>query len=140
MKCMMCDEQAYWLRSTQFAGDHPFCDLHALMEEDFGENDSYSFWKEIEMKKKMYLVETVSMFRMRYVVEANEATHAEDEVVCNQGELEEFSQKHIDECITSTREISEEEYLRVFNEDNGYLASWSDEQKKKFINTIDYTK
>jgi len=48
MKCLCCDENARWLRCTQFAGDHPFCDLHALMEEDFGESDSYSYWNELK--------------------------------------------------------------------------------------------
>lgn len=47
-KCMMCDEPATWLRCTQFAGDHPFCDLHALMQEDFGESDSYEYWIEVD--------------------------------------------------------------------------------------------
>jgi hypothetical protein len=90
------------------------------------------------MEKKLYLVETVSMFRMRYVVEAKEAEHANDEVVCNLGDLREFSQQHIDENIFTTREISKDEYMRLFAEDNDYLESWSDEQKKQFINVIDY--
>lgn len=92
------------------------------------------------MDKKLYLVETVSIFRMRYVVEAKEAGHAEDEVVCNTGDLTEFSQKHVDECITSTRELTEEEYIKVFDQDNDYLNSWDIEQKKRFINKIDYEK
>lgn len=87
---------------------------------------------------KKYLVETVSFFRHRYVVEAKESEHADDEVVCNDGNLKEFSQKHIDECITSTRELSDDEYIRLFNEDNDYLKSWTDEQKFNFINVIDY--
>jgi len=84
------------------------------------------------------LVETVSMFRMRYVIEAKDPTHAEDEVVCNTGDLAEFSQKHIDECITSTRELTQEEYIKLFDVDNDYLASWQQEQKFKMINKIDY--
>lgn len=97
------------------------------------------------MKKKLYLVETVSIFRMRYVVEAKEAEHANDEVVMNVSgkydeNFQEFSQHHVDESITSTREISEEEYLKLFDEDNDYLASWNDKQKKQFINKIDYDK
>ncbi len=40
----MCDEPAVWIRHTQFAGDHPFCEDHAKMEEDFGVNDSYAYW------------------------------------------------------------------------------------------------
>ena len=45
--CMMCDKPAVWIRSTQFAGDHPFCDEHAKAEKGFGENDSYEFWYKV---------------------------------------------------------------------------------------------
>ena len=87
---------------------------------------------------KKYLVETVSIFRMRYVVEAKDSIHADDEVVCNNGDLNEFSQKHIDECITSTRELSDDDYIKLFDEDNDYLKSWTKEQKFGFVNVIDY--
>jgi hypothetical protein len=92
------------------------------------------------MGKKLYLVETVSMFRMRYVVEAREEGHAMDEVVCEMGnhEFEEFSQKHIDEVIVSTRELSATDYMNLFDKDNDYLASWTDQEKMKLINTITY--
>lgn len=90
------------------------------------------------MEKKLYLVETVSMFRMRYVIEAKESEHAADEVTCNTGDLKEFSQQHIAENIVSVWELSKEEYNRLFAEDNDYLESWSDEQKNSFINRIDY--
>lgn len=43
-KCMMCDKDAVYVRSTQFAGDHPFCEEHAKMETDFGQSDSYTYW------------------------------------------------------------------------------------------------
>lgn len=87
-----------------------------------------------------YLVETVSIFRMRYVVEANNASDAKDEVTMNDGNLREFSQHHVDELITSTREIDQTEYLRMFDEDNDYLKDWDEQQKLNFINVIDYTK
>ncbi len=88
-----------------------------------------------------YLVETISMFRMRYVVEAEAPEHATDEVVMNHnGELSEFSQKHIDEVITSVREIDRAEYLRLFDEDNSYLAGWDEDSKLQYVNVIDYTK
>jgi hypothetical protein len=48
MNCLVCDEPAVWVRSTQFAGEHPYCLKHAEEEEDFGENDSYKFWYEIK--------------------------------------------------------------------------------------------
>jgi len=141
LQCMNCYEDARWERTTQFAGDHPFCDLHALMEEDFGKADSYTYWNEVkEMEKKLYLVETVSMFRMRYVVEAREEGHAMDEVVCEMGnhEFQEFSQKHVDEVIVSTRELSATDYMNLFDTDNDYLKSWTNKDKMKFINTIKY--
>jgi hypothetical protein len=88
-----------------------------------------------------YLVETVSVFRMRYVVKAKSAEHASDEVVMNIGntEFKEFSQHHIDESISYTRKMTKEEVLELCDEDNDYLMSWSDEQKlKNLTNTIDY--
>lgn len=87
-----------------------------------------------------YLVETISVFRMRYVVEGNNASDAKDEVTMNDGNLREFSQHHVDELITSTREIDQTEYLRMFDEDNDYLKDWDEQQKLNFINVIDYTK
>lgn len=88
-----------------------------------------------------YLVETVSIFRMRYVVEANNASDAKDEVTMSVGEdFKEFSQLHLDEMISSTREIDQAEYLRMFDEDNVYLKDWTEEQKLDFINVIDYDK
>lgn len=85
-----------------------------------------------------YLVETISVFRMRYVVEAQCAEHAADEVTMNDSKLSEFSQLHIDEMITSTREINTEEYLRIFDEDNVYLRNWDNLQKLSSINVVDY--
>lgn len=87
------------------------------------------------------MVETISMFRMRYVIEADNAEHAKDEVTMNNdGNLREFSQYHVDEVITSAREIDREEYLRMFNEDNEYLQDWDEDQKLDFINVVDYNK
>lgn len=97
----------------------------------------------VVMKKfetELVLVETVSMFRMRYVVEVpkGKKEYAADTVVTGKDtdniEIAELSQHHIDEVITSTRVIDRQEYLRVFNEDNDYLQSWTDEQKLRWVN------
>jgi len=92
------------------------------------------------MEKKLYLVETVSMFRLRYVVEAYEEEHAHDEVVCRRGDTDfrEFSQEHLDEVIVSSRKLSAIDYMDLFDKDNHYLSSWSDQDKMAFINTIEY--
>ena len=91
-------------------------------------------WSLRKMEKELVLVECISTFRMRYVVEVPKGKKewAMDTVVMN--EAEELSQEHLGEQIVSHRVIDEEEYLRVFNEDNAYLSSWDNEQKLRFIN------
>ncbi len=92
------------------------------------------------IEKKLYLVEVVSTFRIRYVVEARSEEHAMDEVTMEEAnsEFEEFSQEHIGTQIFGSREMTEEQYFELFDKDNGYLKTWDVEQKKRFINTIDY--
>jgi hypothetical protein len=92
------------------------------------------------MEKKLYLVETVSMFRMRYVIEAREESHAHDEFVMEIGKdsFKEFSQHHVDEVIVSSRELSAIDYIELFDKDNDYLKSWPVSKKMESINTIDY--
>ena len=94
------------------------------------------------MTKKLYLVETISMFRQRYVVESKDEEDALDEVAMNvsgyKDDWQEFSQKHLDEVITSSREISKEEYLKLYDQDNDYATAWSDDMKLRYINKIEY--
>lgn len=89
-----------------------------------------------DFEHPLYLVETISTFRMRYVVSAKSAEHACDTVVSE--EAQELSQKHIDENIISTRQISKAEYLRIFNEDNDYLKAWDVDKKFNTVHVVDY--
>jgi hypothetical protein len=79
--------------------------------------------------KTWVLVETVSMFRMRYMVEVPAAhpEYALDTVTMN--EAKEFSQEHVGETILSHRVVTEEEALAICDADNDYLQTWSKEQK-----------
>lgn len=81
------------------------------------------------MKAEFVLVECVSTFRMRYVVEVPEgkSEYALDTVVMN--EANEFSQQHIGEQIVSHRVLSKDEVLKLCDEDNQYCKAWSDEKK-----------
>jgi len=83
-----------------------------------------------------YLVETIDMFRMRYVIECDSQEHAIDIVTMK--EAEEFSQLHLDETISYARVIDDQEYLRLFDEDNDYLKAWSEEQKLNYVHKVDY--
>jgi hypothetical protein len=91
------------------------------------------------MEKKLYLVETVSMFRMRYVIEAVKKNMQPMNLLWKLAEdFHEFSQQHIDEVIVSTRELSAKDYLELFDKDNQYLKSWDIAEKMRFINSVDY--
>ena len=94
------------------------------------------------MTKKLVMVESLSQYRMRYVFEVeDDIEHALDEFVMIDGTmaLKEFSQLHLEpSVILSHREITEEDYLRLFDEDNDYLLSWDDAKKMSFINVLDY--
>lgn len=93
-------------------------------------------WSMKKMEKELVLVECISTFRMRYVIEVptGKKEWALDTVTMN--EAEELSQEHLGEQIVSHRVISQEEYFRIFNEDNDYLKSWTDEQKMQMIHKI----
>lgn len=82
------------------------------------------------------LVETVSITRHRYVVEApdDHPEYALDTVVCN--EAKEVSQEFLDETIVTHRTITEEEYLTMFDQDNDYIAGWSKEDKLRYITQV----
>lgn len=43
-----CTQPVRWVRCTQFAGDHPFCEEHAKKEPDFGKEDDNFFWNEVD--------------------------------------------------------------------------------------------
>lgn len=48
-QCLECGRGAVWIRSTQFAGDHPYCARHAMAQPDFGQGDaSYFMWRRAE--------------------------------------------------------------------------------------------
>lgn len=70
------------------------------------------------------LVETVSMYRMRYVIEcpADHPEYALDTVTADNAK--EFSQSHIGETITSSRVIPEKEALKLCLADNPFTTQW----------------
>lgn len=99
---------------------------------------TYTMTKLPTLPRKLALVETVSIFRHRYVVEVPEGklSWAQDTVVSE--EAQEFSQKHLEETIVSTREISADEMQNLFIQDNDYLKDWSLERiHESFITKID---
>lgn len=86
------------------------------------------------------LVETVSMFRMRYMIEVpkGKSEYALDDVVMRDAELKEFSQEHLDEIIVSHRTIKPKKIVKMIDIDNEYCKSWSPEKKlQAFVNFME---
>lgn len=74
------------------------------------------------LKKRVYLVETMSVFRHRYLVEDVSAEYAADSVVMNMGAetpQEEWQQKHLSEDIFSIREIGDTEMREMHKNEHG---------------------
>jgi len=77
------------------------------------------------------LVDTISQYRMRYLVEvpdASKASWALDTVTME--EAKEFSQHWLGETNYSHRIIEEKDALALYRSDNDYLSQWSDEEIK----------
>lgn len=89
---------------------------------------------------ELVLVECVSMFRMRYLVEVpkDKTDWALDTVVMQ--EAKEFSQKHLDETIVSHRVVTMDEALALCDADNDYVSSWPAEKKVETFFTMHETK
>jgi hypothetical protein len=101
---------------------------------------------------KYVLVDAISQFRMRYVVEVPDDCenpldpnlypvtpegYAMDTVACD--EAKEFSQEHLGETIVSTREVTLEEAIAQYRKDEPMIGSaWDDETIiKNAITTLD---
>ena len=89
---------------------------------------------------QLVLVETISQFRIRYVVEVpvgvddygkDKKLWALDTVTCE--EAKEFSQESLGELIVSHRVIDEKEALEIWDNDNDYLKDWEPEHKLEYI-------
>lgn len=82
----------------------------------------------------MILVDCISTFRIRYVIDTDSHDWAWDTVAME--EATEFSQLHLGEQIVSSRAITKEEYITLFDEDNEYLSEWEDDMKLRSVTEI----
>jgi hypothetical protein len=89
-----------------------------------------------KIETQWVLVEAISTFRERYMVEVpvgvdrygkDKADWALDTVTLS--EAKEFSQEHLGETIVSHRVVTKEEALALCDKDNDYCKSWDEQQK-----------
>ena len=91
----------------------------------------------------LFVVETISHFRTRYIVECKEAEHAEYTVTME--EAEEFSQMHLGEVIMTTKEITYSQFdemnraLELHGDGTSYRPeSGSPWMGEKMIHKVNY--
>ena len=82
--------------------------------------------------QKYVLVKTITTFEHSYLIPLQEEQSIKDHldyITCQ--EVEETSQLFLDETIlmNSTRLLSEDEAIELFDRENDYLKDWSREQK-----------
>lgn len=89
---------------------------------------SFKLEKKLE-ETELVMVECISQFRQRYVVEVpkGKTEWALDTVTCE--EAKEFSQEHLGETIVSHRVISKDEAIKICDVDNYYCKTWDDDKK-----------
>ena len=75
----------------------------------------------------LYYVKTISCHQIDYIVSANSKEEAQKAVEGEDGDQYEFSQQHIGEDVARVKQVTEEEYLKLFREKNSYLSRWSDD-------------
>lgn len=86
----------------------------------------------------LFEVNTVSLFRHKYVIDAKSLEHAYDTVYCDKPE--ELTQKHLEETVLDGREITDSDFYRLC------LDSMSDSSElsnghlgKRIIHKVDYS-
>ena len=99
---------------------------------------TFSITKKEVTEKQWVLVECVSQFRQRYMVEVPVGTdeQGKDKTLwaldtVTMEEAKEFSQEHIGEQIVSHRVVTKKEALELCDQDNDYTKSWDKETKMK---------
>jgi hypothetical protein len=92
---------------------------------------SYSITKKASEETEWVLVECVSTFRQRYMVEVPKGNSEWALDTVTMEEAKEFSQEHIGEQIISHRTVSKKEALELCDKDNNYGSEWDKETKMK---------
>lgn len=100
-------------------------------ELDWIDNKNGSYTLKKKEPTEWVLVECVSTFRDRYMVEVpkGKAEWSLDTVTMNQAKT--FSSEHLGEQIVSHRVVTKEEALTLCDVDNDYTTTWNEELKMK---------
>ena len=94
------------------------------------------------MKKEYVVVTAISSHRMRYVVPMSELQKMNTELTVDPNwaldavtmqEVKEFSQEHLGEQISDINVLDEKGILELFDKDNTWASTWSNDYKLAHI-------
>jgi hypothetical protein len=117
--------------------DEIFADLgwevgDTIVWKDLGDGSWSITKKEPEIvETELVMVECISTFRERYLVEVPKGKKEWALDTVTMQEATEFSQKHLGETIVSHRVVSEEEAIAICDVDNDYTLYWPVDKKKE---------
>lgn len=97
--------------------------------------------EERNSEEKIFIVETVSTFRITYAIKGKSLEHALDTVTCE--EADEINQEFLGETIFSGREVTKTELLEKelnFPYMNDNPSVWTEEKRLSKVHKIDYKK
>ena len=98
-------------------------------------NEKTSLVAQTQEDTELVMVECVSTFRTRYLVEVpvGKAIWSLDTVTME--EAKEFSQKYLGEQIVSHRVVTPEEAITLCDQDNEYCSEWPTDKKQEVFFT-----
>ena len=92
---------------------------------------------------KYVMVNAVSMFNMKYVIEVPDEVEDKDlldhvEKQVSAGDTLEFTQRHMGETVSNYSIVTKNEIIDHFRTEEPYFASWSDELIMKQVTPIGF--
>jgi hypothetical protein len=90
--------------------------------------------------RKIFIVESVSTFRHKYAIFAENEDDALVEFIMEQDEcgFHELSQEHLGEKAELIYRVTEDEFINEFDKTNDYIKHIAKDDKLSYINVIDY--
>lgn len=86
-----------------------------------------------KQEKELVLVECISQYRMRYLVEVPKGKKEWALDTVTMDEAKEFSQEHLGETIVSSRIISEQDAMALCKQDNDYMFNSLTRSEKEIL-------
>ena len=94
---------------------------------------------------KYVMVNAVSMFNLKYVIEVPDEVEDKDlldhvEKQVSAGDTLEFTQRHMGETVSNYSIVTKNEIIEQFRTEEPYFASWSDELIMRQVTPIGFNR